>query len=257
LNRDTNRTLSYVAWVVLAIAITVLIILNFQIFSRINGDNSRISALEDQTASLQKQLSLADSQITTIGTNNSNLMSQLVANGSQISSLSSQLSAANSQIASISRQISNSGSGIGTLTDQVSALTSQISKMQTQLAATMDNITSLQNQLNSQQTTLNTITTPVKLFSSLNVIQGSNTKTELITFTPAFSGYVSIGGISNSATSYISIVNNSTGSSNSFSFGTGTTIYTPLSGGVSYTIYFGNTDSSGTITANLLGTYQL
>jgi hypothetical protein len=93
------------------------------------------------------------------------------------------------------------------------------------------------------------------LFSSQSISEGPSTYTSVYTFTPISSGPIYISGTSSSTTGYILIVNNSTGDSNTYAFGTINIIAVPLTAGYNYSISFGNQDPSGTITANLTGTY--
>jgi hypothetical protein len=94
------------------------------------------------------------------------------------------------------------------------------------------------------------------LFSSQTVSQGPNVQTIVYTFTPAYSGHTSITGTSSSSTGYLLVTNTSSGVSNNYIFGTGTAVSAPLTANNSYSIYFGNHDSSGLITATLTGIYQ-
>ncbi|MBN1367749.1 MAG: hypothetical protein JW967_07470, partial [Dehalococcoidales bacterium] len=93
------------------------------------------------------------------------------------------------------------------------------------------------------------------LFTSKNVTQNHGTQTTLITYSPSYTGYFSITGTTSSSSSYIRIYNNTLSTYTDYSFTTGTTVTAPVSAGYSYSIIFGNTASSGTVTATLTGKY--
>ena len=95
----------------------------------------------------------------------------------------------------------------------------------------------------------------IALFTSKSVTQNHGTQSTVKTYTPSYSGYFKITGTSSSATSYIRIYNNSLDDYTDYAFGTGTTITAPVIAGNNYSIIFGNTASSGTVTATLSGTY--
>lgn len=103
---------------------------------------------------------------------------------------------------------------------------------------------------------LSSTTNPNNLFTSQTISQGPGLQTLVYTFTPVYTGYVTISGTSSSSTGYILVVNTTSGISTTYTFGNGTTINAPLTSGSSYGIYFGNHDTSGAITAILTGTYS-
>ncbi len=98
-------------------------------------------------------------------------------------------------------------------------------------------------------------TTYTTLFSSQTISQNYNTQTTLSTFAPTYSGYIYVSGTSNASTGYIRVYNNSLGTYTDYAFGTGTTVTSVVTAGYSYSIMFGNTNTSGTFTATLTGTY--
>ena len=51
------------------------------------------------------------------------------------------------------------------------------------------------------------------------------------------------------------ITNSSTGTTNNYVFGAGNTVIVALTASNAYGIYFGNHDTTGSITATLTGTY--
>jgi hypothetical protein len=95
----------------------------------------------------------------------------------------------------------------------------------------------------------------VTLFTSQPVSQSFGTLTLLSTYVPTYSGHFNITGISSSATSYIKLTNNTTAASVDYAFGTNGAISVPVVGGQSYSIRFGNTEVSGTVTATVSATY--
>jgi chaperonin cofactor prefoldin len=272
---ERHDWLTYVNLIVLVIVIVAFSVLYYQMSSHITNNDSAITTLQNQTTTLQSQLSSTNSQISSLGGEISTLTNDLTNDGTQISSLNSQLGSANSQITALSQQLddantkigtlqaddSSSSSQIATLQSQQSSLLNTINSLQSQLTSTQGTVNSLQSEINEEQSTINTLTseinTPVTLFSSQGISQGPNTTTLVYEFTPAYTGYISVSGISSSATGYILIVNNDAGTSSTYAFGTGTTIYVQLVNSDDYSIYFGNRDTSGIITATLSGTYQL
>ncbi len=93
------------------------------------------------------------------------------------------------------------------------------------------------------------------LFTSKSITQNHGDTTIVKTYAPAYTGYFTVTGTSSSSTSYIRIYNNTLSTYTDYAFGTGTTITAPVSAGYSYSIIFGNSASSGTVTATLSGTY--
>jgi hypothetical protein len=71
-------------------------------------------------------------------------------------------------------------------------------------------------------------TNQTTLFTSQSVYQGANTQTQVYSFSPTYPGIISISGTSSSTTGYIRIVNNTTGTSANYSFGTGATVTVPV-----------------------------
>jgi septal ring factor EnvC (AmiA/AmiB activator) len=274
---DTKRDWvpTYIISIALIIVVAAFTVLYMQASSRITNNDSTVSDLKDQLTSQQSQLASANTQLASIGGQITTLTSNVASDSSQITSLGNQLSSADSQIAAFTKQLndadseisalqgqnSSSSSQLATLQGQLSSLQDTLNSVQSQLTSTQGTVNSLQSQINSEESTLNGITqeinTPVTLFSSRSITQGPNAATLIYSFSPAYSGYVSISGISSSDTGYLLIVNEDADTSATFAFGRGTTVYIPLEGGPDYSIYFGNHDLSGTITASLSGTYQL
>jgi len=209
--------LSWVRTIILLIVVVLFIVFYQQISSRVNDNTNAISTLNTQTTSLK----------------------------SQLSSASQQLDNFNSQISALEKQTSS-------FTSQISALQSQFSSLNTQLTSLQSTVSSLSTQV----TTLLSASSQTTLFSSQAISQGPGVQTLVYTFAPTYSGYIYISGSSSSATGYIMVTNSTSGASTSYTFGTGTTVTASLTAGNSYSIYFGNRDASGTITATLTGTYS-
>ena len=70
-----------------------------------------------------------------------------------------------------------------------------------------------------------------------------------------FSLGIYISGTSNTTTGYIRVTNNTTSGSQTYAFGTGNTITVAVTAGHNYSIRFGNTAPSGTVTATLSAVY--
>jgi peptidoglycan hydrolase CwlO-like protein len=260
---------TYIVSIALIIVIAAFTVLYLQTSSRITNDDSTVSGLKDQVASLQSQLTSANSQVSSLGGQVSTLTNNVASDGSQITSLNSQL---DSQIGALTQQLNNANSEISTLQgqstsqfstlqDQLNSLQGTLNSVQSQLTSTQGTVNALQSQINSEESTINSLTqdinSPVTLFSPRSISENANTSELVYSFTPDYSGYLSISGISNSTTAYILVVNNDTVTSTTYGFGRGTTVYIPLEGSHDYSIYFGNHDLTGMITATISGTYQI
>ncbi len=204
-------------------------------------------------ASNNVQISTLQGQLASSTSQNSALQNQVSFDSTQISSLQGQLSSATSQVASLQTQVSTNNSQISRLQSQHSTDATQISTLQNQSSSYQSQITSLQSQISSLQSQISSGRSyQTTLFSSQTISQGPYVQTLVYTFTPTYSGISYISGTSSSSTGYISVTNTTTGASNPYTFGTGTTISAPLIAGNNYSIYFGNHDSVGTITATLI-----
>ena len=113
--------------------------------------------------------------------------------------------------------------------------------------------------VNSLKTTVDKLTAPaphsVILFSSQTISQAFGTQTLLYALTTPYSGFISISGTSSSTTGYIRVTNNTTGFTTYYVFGTGNNVNVTVNAGQRYTLYFGNSDTLGTITATLSAIY--
>jgi TolA-binding protein len=164
------------------------------------------------------------------------------------------LATTSNQITALTNQLTNINGQITTLQSNVS---SQISSMQTQLSTITTQLTALQNNVTSLSAEVSVITTTNPLFTSQGISQSFGTQTQVYTFTPSYTGEIYLSGTSSSSTGYIRVINNSTSATNTYTFGTGTVITVGLIGGDNYTIYFGNSDTTGTIIATLSASYYM
>ncbi len=269
----TNITIG----IILAVAVIAIIVLSVLGYVNTTSDKNDIFALQVQVANLQSKITAANDELTSLSGQVANADSRISTLSSQessdVSSLQDELSTANNQISSLTDQINSALLQISSLQSNVSSDTVIISSIQTQLTSinsqlsSLDDTTvSLQNTLTSLKNTVDSLVikvnnltaaanNPVILFSSQTISQAFNTQTLLYTFTPTYNGYIYISGTSNSTTGYIRVTNNTTSTFTDYAFGTGTTVSAAVSGGYSYSIRFGNTDASGTITATLSATY--
>ena len=101
----------------------------------------------------------------------------------------------------------------------------------------------------------NSTSNSVALLTSYSFTQSHGTATTLTSYTPSYTGYFSITGSSNSTTSYVRVTNNTQGTYTDYTLGTGTTLTASVTGGKNYSIIFGNSASSGTISATVSVTY--
>ena len=278
-----NRT-NIIIGIVLAVAVIGIIILSVLSYVNTTSDKNDIFALQVQVANLQSKITTANNELTSLSSQIADADSRISTlsskESSDVSSLQDELSTANDQISSLTNQINSVLLQISSLqtdvssdTVRISAIQTQLSSINSQLSSLGDTTVSLQNTLTSLENTLtsleNTVdslvrqvneltaaaTNPVILFSSQAVSQAFGTQTLLYTFTPTYNGYIYISGTSSSTTGYIRVTNNTTSTYTDYAFGTGTTVTAAVTGGYSYSIRFGNSDASGTITAILSATY--
>ncbi len=257
----------FVSFIIILIVAAGFTILYYQLTSRIAQSNNAISQLTDQVASFPGQLTTEDSKISSLNNQFSDLLVSMASNNATLSVLNDKLSDASSQLSGFTQQLNSITSDIGTLKDdntssssQITALQNQLNSFQTQLSSTQSTITSLQSQISAQQSAIASAAQAASvqgvLFTSHMISEGPSTSSLVYSFTTAYSGYLTISGTSNSATGYILIANSTSGVTATYNFGTGTTLNIPLNAGNTFSIYFGNRDSVGTIVAALNGTYQ-
>jgi prefoldin subunit 5 len=228
---------SIVKAVIPVILVVVFIVVWVRISSRVGANTEAISTLNSQTESLQGQLSSLQTQF---------------------SSLQSQLSSINSTITALSEQEDALSSQITALQEERSSLTSLISESESQLSSLSSELESLQSSVDSLSKRVASLSSKLgesTLLFTLTFSQGPGVQTTVYTFTPTYAGSIYISGSSSSSTGYVMVNNNTSGTSKTYAFGTGKTVTAPLTAGNSYSVYFGNHDSSGTVTATLTGTY--
>ena len=254
-------------------------------FARTGSDEEKISTLREEVVALKSQLSTAESQLSTAQAELDSLASQVMGAEGRVASISEQrdadvatlqegLTTANNQIDALSSQIGSvlsqlSGlqaeviaddSNIATLQSQLSSINTQLASLGETTASLGNTLTSLGNTVDSLVSQVNrltsTATNPVILFSSQAISQAFGAQTLLYTSTPTYNGHFRISGTSSSTTGYIRVTNNSTATYTDYPFGTGTTVTAAVTAGYSYSIIFGNSDASGTITALLSATYN-
>lgn len=262
---------------ILAAAVIGIIVLSILTYINSTADERTIGTLYAKSVSLQNQLSKAESQLALLSSQIAGTEQQISnlrnKEAEDITSLQGDLSTATDQISSLSNQVGSVLSQISSLQADVSLDASNIASLQSQLASINTQLTSLNNTTVSLQSTLtslgsavdslvarvnsltSTATNPVVLFSSHPVSQTFGTQSLVYTYTPTYNGYFYIGGTSSSTTGYIRISNNSTATYTDYPFGTGTTVTVGVTAGYNYSIIFGNSDASGTITATLSATY--
>lgn len=256
-----NKLFIYLTWLLLIIVIIVFTVLNFQIFSRIGDIDNDIVALKVDGTSLNDQLTSADAQLVAVNTKITTLEGQVATLSTNatadMSLLKEQLTQANSQITTLSQKLATEEALINTLQSQFATSNSQVTILQSKVDSLQSAEFSLESQVNSLQTTVNSLSNPTTLFSARVVSQDGSETTLVHTFIPTFTGHFRVSGTSSSATGYIRIINNTTGSATNSAFGTGTTLTVAMNAGDSYSVYFGNIDAPGhIITASLTGIYQ-
>jgi septal ring factor EnvC (AmiA/AmiB activator) len=267
--------------IVLVLVIVGMVIFGMQTSAKIKADSSSISSLKTLSTSMQSQISSIDSQISTLDGNLSTanqqistLKSQLGSDETAISSLKQQLTSAGTQITALQDQVTSVNSQIANLNTQtnanitqISSISNQISSINSQLATLSSSLSSLTTSLTDLQSTVASLSTEVDnltstswyshsttLASSQSLSQGYGEQTLFATFFANYAGYLYISGTSTSSTSYITVKNTTSGTLNSYTFGTGTTVSAPIQAGA-IEIYFGNSASSGSVTAVLSVVY--
>jgi peptidoglycan hydrolase CwlO-like protein len=262
---------------ILAAAVVGIIVLSILTYLNSTSDKEDIGTLYAKSVSLERQLSDAESELTSLSNQLADAKSRIDTLSSkessdvaslqdglssateQITSLSNQAGSVLSQISSLQADVSYDASNITSLQSQLSAINTQLASLGDTTASLQNTLTSLENTVNSLVTQVNSlktqITSPVILFSSQAVSQAFGSQTLLYTYTPTYNGYFYIGGTSSSTTGYIRVTNNSTATYTDYAFGTGTSVTAAVTGGYNYSIIFGNSDASGTITATLSATY--
>jgi prefoldin subunit 5 len=263
--------------IVLIAAIIAVIVLSSLTYVKTVSDENTISMLREQLFALQTQLSTVRTGLDTltgqVATADAQIDSLSDKESSDVSSLQDGLSSANELISSLNNQINGVVSQINSLqtdiysdTGTIASIKSQLSSISSQLSNLSSTTTSLQNALTSLENTVDLLveqvneltaaaTNPVILFSSRFVSQTFGTQTLLYTFTPTYNGYIYISGTSSSTTGYIRATNNTTSTYTDYAFGTGATISAAVIGGYNYSIRFGNSEASGTVTATLSAIY--
>jgi uncharacterized coiled-coil protein SlyX len=272
----SNRT-NIVVGFILIVAIIGIIILSTQAFVKSNSDENTIKTLQNQIADLESQVLATKTQLITLSAKVEDAEGHVASTDyqqeSDIALLEEGLAQANNNINALNNQVSSFASILSRLQSEVSrdsasisSIEAELSSINSYLSSFSSTITSLQTKLNSLENTVNSLNNTIKylispgnnpavLLASQPVNQGAGAQTLLYTFTPSKSGYISFSGVSNSAWAYIRIANNTTTASQNYPFGTGTTFSVPITAGYSYSIIFGNTASSGTVTATVTAVY--
>lgn len=263
--------------IILIIAIIGIIISIVLTFARTGADEDTISSLREEVLALESQLSTAQTELDSLASqvtgaegrvasiseqrdlDVATLQEGLTAANNQISSLGSQISSVLSQLSGLQAEVISDDSQISSIEAQLSSLTSQMSSVSSSVASLQNSLTSLEKTVATLSSIVNRLnyplTNPVALFTSKSVTQAAGTQTLLLTFTPIYSGYIYISGNSNSATGYIRITDNSTTTTQTYAFGTVNAFTVPLTAGHNYSIFFGNTAVSGTVSAVLSAIY--
>ena len=272
----SSRT-NIVVGIILIVAIIGIIILSIQAYVKANSDEDTIHLIQQQLATLKSNVSTTETKLNTLSAQfddaEGHIASSDYEQDSDIDVLQAGLTAANNEISSINSQISSILSQISGLQSeeisddsQISSIKAQLASLSSQLSSVSSTTASIQTSLASLERTVATLsrivnslnyplTNPVLLFTSKTISQVAGSQTLVYTFTPTVSGYLYITGNSSSSTGYIRITDNSTSATQAYIFGTANTLNIPLTAGHNYSILFGNSATSGTVTAVLAGTY--
>jgi peptidoglycan hydrolase CwlO-like protein len=218
--------------------------------------NAELDSLSDQISDSEGQVaSINDQQAIDIAV----LQVELATATEQLTSLVNQINNVALQISSLNNEVTLDRTAISTITTQLSSITTELSALSATTASLQSKLTSLESKVNSLKATVDKLTTPVThsvvLFSSQLISQAFGTQSLLYNLTTPYAGYISITGTSSSSTAYIRVTNNNTGYTSYYPFGTGNAVNVAVSAGQRYSLYFGNSDAVGTVTATLSAVY--
>jgi septal ring factor EnvC (AmiA/AmiB activator) len=243
--------------IILSIALVVVVIgcivFGLQMSSSISANKQDIATLIDQQASIQNSLSSADTNITALETKadtlTTDLQTQLSSINTQITNISNKLESTStkesSDLSDLQNRVSNLEADINSLEDQLnntntvtSSLTSQVNSMNAQVSSLQNEIANINSQLE----------TPVQLLTSGTITQAYGQESLVTTTNAVTDGHIYITGYSTSPTGYVYVTIDG-GETSYYPFGTqSSTVVVPVQTG-SIAIYFGNTATSGTVTA--------
>jgi peptidoglycan hydrolase CwlO-like protein len=272
----SNRT-NIIVGIILIVAIIGIIVLSIQAYVKANSDEDTLNLLQQQLTTLKSNVSTTETKLNTLSAQFDDaeghiassdyeqdsdidvLQEGLTAANNEISSINSQISSILSQISGLQAEDISDNSQISSIRAQLTSLTSQLSSVSNTTASLQTSLTSLERTVATLSSIVNSInypfTNPATLFTSKSISQVAGSQTVVYTFTPTISGYVYITGNSSSSTGYIRIADNSTSATQAYAFGTANNLSIPLTAGHNYSILFGNSATSGTVTAVLTGSY--
>ncbi|MBN1366365.1 MAG: hypothetical protein JW967_00350, partial [Dehalococcoidales bacterium] len=266
-----HNTFFLITGIILVGLIVGVVLLAVQASNNIKSSNTSIEALTTQATSLQSSLASTNSQIASITdqvnesistlTDNMSLNNQEVAELNQdLAGITSQISSYNSEFVSINNQLDDLEDSVSSGDSSIASIENQLSTISSQITSLQNTVTSLQSSINSLNTRVSALesaaaNTKITLITSYSITQDFNERTLLTTFSPTGTGTLYISGTSSSSTGYIRLYNNTLSTFTDYTFGTAKTITTAVTYGYTYSIYFGNTEPSGTVTATLSAYY--
>lgn len=226
---------------------------NTALQSQLASANSHIATLNDQLKAANEQFTAQGQQLTASKAESANLTAQLTASKSQATSLKGQLEQANTQITGLTNQAISLQGQLQTANTTITDLQAQVSTLQTNLNAANSQVNTLTSQVSTLQTITNlAASTPL---ASATVVGPTTTNVTAVSFAPAYAGYLSISGSSNSTSGLIRVTDTFLNYSNSgitYAFGTSaTTLVIPILPGTVNIIFDagGGPQASATITA--------
>jgi hypothetical protein len=259
----------------LVTAILLVVVIVFSIVFYVNtsnnfkSDRTSITDLQGQITTLKSQLAQANTTAATLQTDLnaaktqvSTLDGKLTTSNTQITTLTDQLNtqvkSISDQIAALQKQVSDSTSLLNSVKNdtvsqgtKITALDTALNTLKTQVTTLETNVTALTTKVNNLSNVANN---PVTIISSQSyTATGGATPTYMGTYTPTtYSGYIYVSSTTALTTGYIRAYYGSTsGSYQDYPFSGAYQVSIPVTAGISYPLYFGNTASSGTITAVL------
>jgi hypothetical protein len=207
----------------------------FQTTGTLSDRNATIAALQQQNGVQKTEAEALNIQLTAAQDN-------ITAANTQIASLNAQVSSLNNQVSSAQSSLTSASSQVTTLSDQLTEANSRI--------------TDLTNQVTSLQS-VTALSRTMTVASAFTLSQSPAQETTAGYFNPTYPGYILVTGYSSSTSGYIRVTDSFTGypyTSTQLSFGTGNYLYIPVLPGT-VIVYFGNTETTSTVTASINITY--
>jgi hypothetical protein len=253
--------------IILVVVIALGIVFYINTSNNFSTDRASVSNLKAQVTSLQTQLTAANNaaaalqnDLNTAKTQITKLEGQLATTNTQLTSVNTQVTSVKDQITTLQKQLTDTTNllngvknDLTTQGTKVTALDTAISALNTKVTALQATVTTLTTQVNNLTTVANN---PVTLASNISVTATAAAPQYFATLISNNSGSIQVVSNTALATGVVKLYYNSTNNLlGDYSFSGGTTVNIPVTSGVQYLLYFGNSASSGSITAVVNATF--